>query len=128
MADAPCHGHRYHSTEISDNHLDRSDDIPSLLEKICVSMNSYYWFVRMSSHTDQMIEEFNEILKSTDKKIENIDITNLNITPSELKTLEDCMDDISKLNGEPKNKLEPLHKFLTGELVKTIFAETIKTM
>lgn len=133
MADAPCHGQRYHNEDISDNHPDRSDDIPDLLQRICVSMNSYYWFVRVSKHTDKMIQEFNEILESnsTDKRIECIDMLKLEISPNELNELNELEKkkiDMSKLSEGLKMKLKELNKKLNGELVKTIFAETEKNM
>lgn len=90
VADYPCHGQRYHSGEISDNHPERSDDIPRLLQTVCIGMKCSYWFIKCSEQTDKMIEEFNNILKFDNhndsinlKQIETIDFSNLKIDLTE---------------------------------------------
>lgn len=62
VADAPCHGNRYHESDISDNHPEWSNNIPDLLANINNNFGCFYWFVKITKDTDKMITEFNKIL------------------------------------------------------------------
>lgn len=62
VADAPCHGSRYHDDSIDDDHPEYSDNIPDLLGNINNNFGCFYWFVKITKHTDKMITEFNKIL------------------------------------------------------------------
>lgn len=62
VADAPCHGKRYHESNIDDSHPEWSDNIPDLLANINNNFGCFYWFVKITKHTDKMITEFNKIL------------------------------------------------------------------
>lgn len=62
IADFPCHGYDYHDASISDNHQDWSDRIPNLLSRVVNNFTCAYWFVKLTSHTDKMIEKFSSII------------------------------------------------------------------
>ena len=62
IADCPCHGKRYHNFQDGDNHPERSDDIPKCLRKLVNVYRLFYWFGKLTNHTDIMIQEFNKIL------------------------------------------------------------------
>ena len=64
IADCPCHGSRYHNDNISDSHPEWSDDIPKCLKKLVNVYRVFYWFGKLTNHTDLMIQEFNKILSS----------------------------------------------------------------
>lgn len=83
MAETPCHGLKYHESNIDDNHLEWSENIPDLLQSVKNNFECFYWFVKINQHTDKMIAEFNKILAGQDK-IREIDLSKLNVSLSEL--------------------------------------------
>lgn len=62
VCDAPCHGERY-SGGFDDDHPDWSDDIPKCLKKLIRVYRVFYWFARITTYTDTMVQEFNTILQ-----------------------------------------------------------------
>jgi hypothetical protein len=99
IADYPCHGSRYHNDNISDNHPEWSDDIPKCLKKLVNIYRLFYWFGKISNHTDLMIQEFNKILCEISKnkpelinvcKIYEMDLRNVKeiVKKTILKNLE----------------------------------------
>lgn len=82
VADAPCHGARFHDPGYPDNYPERSDNISDKLRMISNNLNCFYWFVKLTSSTDKMIIEFNKILEkecqiSGFNKINVIDLRSL---------------------------------------------------
>jgi hypothetical protein len=73
IADCPCHGSRYHNDNISDSHPEWSDEIPKFLRKLVNSYRLFYWFGKLSTHTDLMIQEFNKILGEISKNKPELD-------------------------------------------------------
>ena len=62
IGDAPCHGRKYHDTRTPDEFPDGDPNgiiIEEMLDKLYQSQVEYY-FGRLKSHTDKMIEVFNE--------------------------------------------------------------------
>jgi hypothetical protein len=81
IADAPCHGEDYHDYP-TDEHPERSDQIPKLLRKIACNYDCAYWFVKVSDDTNKMIKRFNHLLqieapKSEFNRILELDLRNL---------------------------------------------------
>lgn len=88
IADAPCHGDKYHESNVSDNHKDWSNNIPRLLNNIANNLQCFYWFVKVTDHTNKMIAEFNKILA------ENCELDGLNrVTEIDVRNLKGNLTD-----------------------------------
>jgi len=64
VADAPCHGKRFHTSPFSDDH-EEGDPDGRTIEQLLPSLNRLkiqYIFNQLApEHTDQMVTEFNEV-------------------------------------------------------------------
>ena len=91
IADAPCHGSRFHS-RANDDYPDgdpRGLNITSLLKKL-VDLNVNYYFGKINSSTEKMIEEFNlELRKLQGNLIKVTELTSIDlINETVMKSVE----------------------------------------
>lgn len=89
VTDMPCHGNRFHDKTVHDYHPDWSENLPDRLRQIANNLECFYWFVRITPKTDQMIDEFNKILNEKCKteglnRINIIDLARLKMNLSSI--------------------------------------------
>eukprot|EP00743_Colponemidia_sp_Colp-15_P006985 GILK01007538.1.p1 GENE.GILK01007538.1~~GILK01007538.1.p1 ORF type:complete len:309 (-),score=21.26 GILK01007538.1:105-1031(-) len=78
IADAPCHGKRFHSLgKRNDSYLDSThwDDMAASIFADMIRHQVDYYFVRLSEHTDQMIEVFKSLYNTESMELKVIDLS-----------------------------------------------------
>ena len=61
IADAPCHGLKYHDSRIPDHYPSGDPDgDPAELLSVAADIGIDYYFLRLNSYTDQMLEAFKQ--------------------------------------------------------------------
>ena len=112
IADAPCHGLKYHDPSVGDSYPDgdRSTDPNDLFKQLYTKNIQYYFgYIRIQA-TNKMISEFNSILKPLSGEIAYI--KQLNATNPEsieglvIKSLEESITITLSINQKPKRVIE----------------------
>jgi len=73
IADAPCHGRKYHKfTDAYDNYPngDPNGLIPEEILKKLLSIRVDFYFLRMTKHTDTMVDIFKKVYAAAKKTFE----------------------------------------------------------
>ncbi|XP_046841768.1 alpha-protein kinase vwkA-like [Xenia sp. Carnegie-2017] len=124
IADAPCHGNRFHTMSVQDNYPEgdphglKVEDLLSKLQK----MNILYWFAKIGDITNEMIEVFQSLMS-----IDEIDLSSAdNLAKTVVGSISVSVEIMEKNVPNPSLPVVEDREFKIEERIPNWFSITAK--